>query len=98
MEILILSLIASLYTCALASDVPHIRGRNVEAAIAQRGVCNADNVLRALRANSASASTFCSSFINIPGATVFKSVHGVTATTYSFPTSSLLHHNMYPPP
>ena len=73
-------LLIALQTSALARDLS-IRIRNGEAAIVNRAACSADNVLRALRANSASASPFCSSLIDIPGTTVFKSVAGVTATT-----------------
>ena len=74
-------LLVGLHASAFASDAPHIRGRSPDAAIANRAACNSDNVLRALKANSASASPFCSSFIDIPGTTIFKSVAGVTATT-----------------
>lgn len=74
-------LLVCLHTSAFASDVL-IRGRNPDAALAKKAVCYSDNVLRALRANSASASPFCSSLIDIPGTTTFKSVAGVTATTY----------------
>lgn len=81
MHVLLLILFASINASALAGDVPPIRGRNVEVAVANRAVCNSDNVLRALKANSASASPFCSTYIHIPVSTVFKSVAGVTATT-----------------
>lgn len=66
---------------ALTHDAPVIRGRRPEGAIVERIACNSDNVLRALKANSVAASPFCSSFIDIPDATAFKSVAGVTATT-----------------
>ena len=46
----------------------------------KRAVCNSDNVLRALRANSAAATTFCETFINIPTVTKTATVPGVTAT------------------
>ncbi|MCJ1260264.1 hypothetical protein MMC22_000124 [Lobaria immixta] len=59
-----------------------IRGRYpVDEAIEQRAACNADNVLRALRANSVAATHFCSDYIHIPVVTVFKSVPSITATT-----------------
>lgn len=71
----------SIQASAFAKDVPLIRGRHADAAIANRAICNSDNALRALRANSASASPFCSTYIHIPGSTTFQSVAGVTATT-----------------
>ena len=80
MHLPILFLLLSLFTRAFARDVL-IRGRDPNPVIVKRIVCNSDNVLRALKSNSASASPFCSSFINIPGTTTFKSVAGVTATT-----------------
>lgn len=59
-----------------------IRGRYpAHEGIEQRAACNADNVLRALRANSVDATRFCSDYIHIPVVTVFKSVKRVTATT-----------------
>lgn len=74
--------LVSIQASAFAKDVPLIRGRHAEAAIADRAVCNSDNVLRALKANSASATPFCSTYIPIPGSNhFFKSVAGVTATT-----------------
>ena len=48
------------------------RGFNRYELIAEkRAVCNRDNVLRALLSNSASASSFCSSYISIPQVTSF---------------------------
>lgn len=48
------------------------RGLNRYELVAEkRAVCNRDNVLRALLANSASASSFCSSYISIPLVTSF---------------------------
>ena len=76
----LLLLILLLYKAVYARDVL-IRGGDPSPVIVERVVCNSDNVLRALKSNSASASPFCSSFINIPGTTTFKSVAGVTATT-----------------
>ena len=46
----------------------------------KRAVCNSDNVLRALKANSAAATTFCETFINIPTVTKTATVRGVTAS------------------
>ena len=58
-----------------------IQGRYpVNEAIEQRELCNADNVLRALRANGVQATSFCSDYVHVPVVTVFKSVQGVTAT------------------
>jgi len=73
--------LVSIQASAFANDVPLIRGRHAEAAITNRAVCNSDNVLRALKVNSASATPFCSTYIHISGSTIFKSVAGVTATT-----------------
>lgn len=59
-----------------------IRGHYpVNEAIEKRALCNADNVLRALRANGVQATSFCSHYVHVPVVTVFKSVQGVTATT-----------------
>lgn len=83
-----LMLIPILFTCFfnLITAAPDakvaIRGRYpVDEAIEQRAACNADNVLRALRANSVAATHFCSDYIHIPVVTVLKSVPSVTATT-----------------
>ncbi|KAL8707616.1 MAG: hypothetical protein Q9220_007403 [cf. Caloplaca sp. 1 TL-2023] len=86
------ALLSLLLTClhtsssAIASDIL-IRGRSPNPAIADRAVCNSDNVLRALQANRASATPFCSSFIDIPVSTIFKSVAGVKATTTTITTT-----------
>lgn len=79
-------LLACLHTSAIASDVL-VRGRSPNLAIVERAICNSDNVLRALQANSASATPFCSSFIDIPVKTIFKSVAGVKATTTTVTTT-----------
>ena len=54
---------------------------NAGLAVERRAACNQDNVLRALEANAASATPFCSSYLNIPVKTV--EVPG-THTTPSF--------------
>lgn len=46
----------------------------------KRLVCNQDNVLRALQANSAAASPFCVTFGHIPIPTITVPVKGVTPT------------------
>lgn len=46
----------------------------------KRLVCNQDNVLRALLANSAAASPFCVTFGHIPIPTITVPVPGVTPT------------------
>lgn len=51
-----------------------------QAEVDKRIVCNQDNVLRALKANSATATPFCEKFINIPTSTKTVSVPGVTAS------------------
>ena len=46
----------------------------------KRLVCNQDNVLRALQANSAAAAPFCVTFAHIPIPTITIPVKGVTPT------------------
>lgn len=46
----------------------------------KRTACNVDNVLRALRANSAAATTFCETFINVPTVTASATLPGLTPT------------------
>ncbi|KAI9863057.1 MAG: hypothetical protein M1824_000745 [Vezdaea acicularis] len=49
-----------------------------------RAACNADNLLRALRANAAAATPFCRTFIGIGTITKTTSPPGVTATVVSY--------------
>lgn len=46
----------------------------------KRAACNADNVLRALKANSAAATTFCATFIDVPTVTRTTTAPGITPT------------------
>ena len=52
-----------------------------EQADENRAVCNQDNVLRALLANRASASPFCSSFNQVPYITVYSPTATATPVT-----------------
>ena len=58
------------------------RGLNRYARTAEkRAVCNQDNVLRALLANRASATPFCSSFNKVPYITVYSPTATATPVT-----------------
>lgn len=61
-----------LQTCALTSKIS-VQGQSLETLVNKEFVCNNDNVFRALKAKSGSASLFCSSLIDIPVSTILKS-------------------------
>ena len=58
-------LLALSVVCSVANPVGFGDYKEVK-----RAACVADNVLRALRANSAAASPFCTTYANIPTSTV----------------------------
>ena len=79
----------SLLAVALLGFVAPIAGEPVpQARELKRAACNSDNVLRALQNAGAPATTFCSSYIDIPVKTVFTHVPGVTPVMYCLFTSS----------
>ncbi|MCJ1473695.1 hypothetical protein MMC13_002346 [Lambiella insularis] len=70
-----------------------------ERGVEKRSTCNHDNVLRALLGHSASASPFCSTYLNIPTATVY--APGITPTpvtsTYTSYITTVLYPSQYSP-
>ena len=54
-----------LVTCAIANPLAIEDSKQIK-----RATCTSDNVLRALKANSAAASPFCTTYANIPTSTV----------------------------
>ena len=76
--------LAPLQFLLLVLVVVHLHVPTLFAAnVPPRAACTTDAVLKALKSNSVSASPFCSSYVHVPVTTTFKSVKGVTATTYA---------------
>ena len=63
-----------------ATGTPNNLAQLERESLEKRLVCNQDNVLRALQANSAAAAPFCVTFGHIPIPTITVPVKGVTPT------------------